>query len=118
MSVIAMFQQLSPEDDSSSRAISLEYVQPIRRRALVRKLILLALTVVAMGAATASGTDAIRKPMLRFNLGRFGYVGQGKDGPADYTAVGFLSEDLLLVAVNQRFFHGVDLSLRTRPSRP
>jgi hypothetical protein len=66
------------------------------------------LIVLALGAEISWCAGPSHKPALQFDLTQFGYLKQKDGGPADYTTIGFLSEDLVLVAINQRFFHGVD----------
>jgi hypothetical protein len=50
--------------------------------------------------------DGRREPSFRADLQQFGYI-EGS-GPQEYSTLGFLSEDLLLAAINQRLFHGAD----------
>lgn len=48
-------------------------------------------------------SEAKDRPSFRANLQQFGYL-TGR-GVAEYSSLGFLSNDLLLVVVNQRVFH-------------
>jgi hypothetical protein len=66
----------------------------------------LGLLVVLIVSALPRSADAEGKPSLRADLNQFGYI--GGNGPAEYSTLGFLSDDLLLVVINQRVFHGVD----------
>jgi len=67
---------------------------------IVKVLALLAVLIVSTLPRSAVAKD---KPSFRADLKQFGYV--ESNGPAEYSTLGFLSDDLLLIAVNQRLFH-------------
>ena len=52
------------------------------------------------------------KPSFRADLKRFGYIANA----AEYSSLGFLSDDLLVVVVNQRVFHRVEPLTTDSPS--
>lgn len=66
----------------------------------------LALLAVLIASTLPRSAVAKDKPSFRADLKQFGYV--ESNGPAEYSTLGFLSDDLLLIAVNQRLFHTVD----------
>ena len=60
--------------------------------------------VMALLVAAGWSADTRHKPVRAWDLRQFGYLNEGVGDYTDYTNVGFLSEDLLLVAINQRPF--------------
>src|SRR5258707_459373 len=65
----------------------------------------LALLVMTISAQSRIA-EAKVKPSFRADLKEFGYI--GGQGPAEYSSLGFLSDDLLLVAINQEVIGGVE----------
>jgi len=80
----------------------------------VRKLATLILLLFGFGPGISWCADSDRKPILRIDLTKLGFAKDVK-GLADYTTVGFLSDDLILVAINQRSFNDVDPLFADKP---
>src|SRR5579863_2452778 len=75
--------------------------------------ILMFLVLAFCCAATFAADPAI----ARLDLRNFGYQFAGSTSVfADYTDLGFLSEDLVLVSINQRSFGGVEPAFADTPS--
>jgi hypothetical protein len=72
-----------------------------------------ALLVLLIVSFQALNADAKDKSWFRAELKQFGYMNDSRT--AEYSSLGFLSDDLLLVTINQRVFRGVDPLVTDEP---
>ena len=71
----------------------------------------LALLVLLIVSFQPQSADAKDKSSFRAELKQFGYLNDA----AEYSSLGFLSDDLLLVTINQRVSHAVDPLVTDEP---
>ena len=74
---------------------------------------ILALLVLLIVSFQPQNADAKDKSSFRAELKQFGYINDSRT--AEYSSLGFLSDDLLLVTINQRVSHGVDPLVTDEP---
>jgi len=74
---------------------------------------ILALLVVLICQFSPRSADATDKPSFRIDLKQFGYIKDHET--AEYSSLGFLSDELLLVTINQRVFRGNDPFITDKP---